>query len=233
MLRASVPFTKRFALFKSSGGAEQRIEVLASGQQVVIHGVHPDTHKPYRWCGKKPWDVLAADLPYVDAAGADAFLHEAAQVLVREHDYVAVAAGAAGNGAGNEPGDFAVHADWLELFEKLHKQVDLHATLASLTMSMARAGMSALAITQTLCAAMYIAEGPRDTRYYDRYNDIPRMARSAVKKAGKQCAAERPEFVIGEGVVSEPWVWIGENRLAAGKLTLFAGDPGLGKSNLI
>ena len=40
--------------FKSPNGEEHKIEVLCNGQQVVVDGVHPDTHRPYTWHGGRP-----------------------------------------------------------------------------------------------------------------------------------------------------------------------------------
>ena len=42
-----------------------QVEFMASGQQVVGYGIHPDTSEPYTWSGETPDTVPAADLPAV------------------------------------------------------------------------------------------------------------------------------------------------------------------------
>ena len=42
-----------------------QVEFMASGQQVVGYGIHPDTNEPYTWSGETPDTVPAADLPAV------------------------------------------------------------------------------------------------------------------------------------------------------------------------
>jgi hypothetical protein len=69
--RTDSPF-KKLTLSLSGAGcrADTKIEVLASGQMYVIHGIHPDTGAPYTWCrGEEPGgvellaEVGAANLP--------------------------------------------------------------------------------------------------------------------------------------------------------------------------
>jgi len=62
---------------KDSKGNPQKIEVLASGQQFVAYGIHPDTREPYQWHGLDPLDTFlgpAEMLPAVTEAEIDAFL---------------------------------------------------------------------------------------------------------------------------------------------------------------
>jgi hypothetical protein len=59
-LRTSNDFKKLIAEFTSPDGAHQQIEIMASGQQAVLFGVHCDTGKPYRWHGGEPGDVKRA-----------------------------------------------------------------------------------------------------------------------------------------------------------------------------
>src|SRR6516225_2140799 len=37
----------------------------ATGQQVVVDGIHPDTGKTYDWFGGRPGDIKRDDLPYI------------------------------------------------------------------------------------------------------------------------------------------------------------------------
>jgi hypothetical protein len=61
---------------------KHRIEILGDGQQVVVHGKHPDTGKPYTWSGGEPWTVARDELPPLTAADAQAFLEDARKLLV-------------------------------------------------------------------------------------------------------------------------------------------------------
>jgi P4 family phage/plasmid primase-like protien len=47
--RAGEKMTKRKLEFTTAAGEKHAVEVLATGQQYVIQGIHPDTKKPYKW----------------------------------------------------------------------------------------------------------------------------------------------------------------------------------------
>lgn len=59
-------------------GVENRVEVLADGQQFVAYHTHPDTGKPYEWPNDwdNPLDVCALDLPVIGVAHARAVVQE-------------------------------------------------------------------------------------------------------------------------------------------------------------
>ena len=44
------------------------VEILGRGQQVVVHGIHPDTQEPYIWPNESVLDATPEDLPEVDKA---------------------------------------------------------------------------------------------------------------------------------------------------------------------
>jgi hypothetical protein len=88
LLRTDRPFKKIAAtLIARNGGTGQRIEFLCDGQQLAIHGIHPDTHENYRWHGGRPGDVAWRDLPCVSADDARAFLADAVALLIRGHGF--------------------------------------------------------------------------------------------------------------------------------------------------
>jgi hypothetical protein len=62
---------------------KHRIEILGDGQQVVVHGIHPDTKRLYEWTGGEPWTVERAELPLLTVEEAKAFLAEAYDLLVK------------------------------------------------------------------------------------------------------------------------------------------------------
>jgi hypothetical protein len=87
LLRTDEPFKKLIRKFTAPGGDEQRIEVLATGNQIVAFGLHKDTGKPYRWHGGEPGAIKRDDLPYVRRDDAKAFLDAAADLLIKDFDF--------------------------------------------------------------------------------------------------------------------------------------------------
>lgn len=64
--RAAAPFAKlQTPEFHMLDGAVARVEVLATGQQFVGFGIHPDTRQPYRWPECSLLDVSFPKLPEV------------------------------------------------------------------------------------------------------------------------------------------------------------------------
>src|SRR6516162_2757998 len=64
--RTDTPFAKiKVLLTAPNGSAGQKIELLAEGQQVVVHGKHPDTHEPYQWLDGTPGSVKRDELPLI------------------------------------------------------------------------------------------------------------------------------------------------------------------------
>jgi AAA domain/Bifunctional DNA primase/polymerase, N-terminal len=105
--RTDTPFTKMTRFFLAPDRSEHKAEFLGDGQQVVITGSHPDTRKPYAWCGGyAPGVIPWRDLPEIDAAEAENLLNFIAEMLAekfgfreREHEPQADStAGAPGGG---------------------------------------------------------------------------------------------------------------------------------------
>ncbi len=85
--RTDAPFKKIATQFKDPNGQIHKVEVLGDGQQIVVNGIHPDTHKPYRWHGGEPGPKLRReDLPLITAETAAAFIAAAAEVM-RAHGW--------------------------------------------------------------------------------------------------------------------------------------------------
>src|SRR5262249_27671746 len=88
VFRTSKPFPKLALKLIAPNGKGEKIEILGNGEQLVVHGVHRDTRKPYEWTAGTLWtDIAPADLPELDEAAAREFLHDAAELLVAEHGY--------------------------------------------------------------------------------------------------------------------------------------------------
>jgi KUP system potassium uptake protein len=68
------PFKKIVRAFGAADKDEkdcERVEFLCAGQLVVVHGIHPDTKRPYEWPHGGPGDIRWEDLPPITAAQAE------------------------------------------------------------------------------------------------------------------------------------------------------------------
>ena len=80
--RTDTPFKKIATQFKDLNGRVHKVEILGDGQQIVVDGIHPDTHSRYRWHGGEPGPKLKReDLPLLTAATAAAFIAAAAKIM--------------------------------------------------------------------------------------------------------------------------------------------------------
>ena len=81
LFRADEPFEKiSTSIYISPDGRAHKVEILCRGQQIVVHGMHPDTHAPYIWSGGEPGPELKRDaLPLLNAEKANEFIAAAAQ----------------------------------------------------------------------------------------------------------------------------------------------------------
>jgi hypothetical protein len=68
------PFRKKERKFTARDGRRHKIELLATGQQFVAEGIHPDTKQPYTWKDLSLTKVAVAHLPIVTEARAHDFL---------------------------------------------------------------------------------------------------------------------------------------------------------------
>jgi hypothetical protein len=82
LFRTETPFGKiSTPVFASPTKQRHRVEVLCSGQQIVVLGTHPGTGKPYSWHGGEPGDVARADLPEFTEAVARDVVAKAAAIM--------------------------------------------------------------------------------------------------------------------------------------------------------
>jgi hypothetical protein len=245
LLRTNEPFNKITHAFTAPDGSAQKIEILATGQQIVVAGIHPDTQKPYSWFGGEPGAIKREDLPYIREANARAFLDDAAALLVREFDFVDLSAqnGSSGNAAINDIDNEIIDSGWRGLIANILAGRDLHDSIRNLAASVVTSGVSDTAAERLLHALMQSSTVPHDERWQDRYDDIVRAIRSARRKFGREegeteewdDAAVLRKALISRGaadIVPEKVEWLWSGRLARGKHTCIAGEPGIGKSQL-
>jgi len=80
--RAAQPFDKiQTPELLLPDGTSVRVEILATGQQFVGFGTHPDTRADYQWPDRSPLEVPATDLPVVTAEQCAAFVAQAEGTL--------------------------------------------------------------------------------------------------------------------------------------------------------
>lgn len=80
LFRCKKPFHKLFVSY-NDGTRTHKLEILGAGQQFVAYGIHPDTHKPYKWISvDAPLDTDAADLPLLKASGAEEIVEKFCEI---------------------------------------------------------------------------------------------------------------------------------------------------------
>ncbi len=65
----------------------EAIEVLASGQQLVVAAIHPNTKRPYSWNGATPWSPSTGHiekLPLIDASNWQKFQSSISHLLAQD-----------------------------------------------------------------------------------------------------------------------------------------------------
>ena len=170
--RTATPYKKITAnLIAPDNSADQKLELLADGQQVVAFGIHPDTKQSYAWCGGEPGVIRREELPALNEAQAQQLINDATELLVREFGYTRAKArpkakaspGKNGSSTGNGTHDGA--ADWAFLTDNIHAGRDLHDSLRDLAAKMVRSGMSPGAVVNFLYGLMDTSLGPKHYRW--------------------------------------------------------------------
>src|SRR5262249_35013676 len=147
----------------ASDGSEQKLELLANGQQVILYGRHP-SGRDYSWFGGEPGPIRHEDLPYVRESEARAFMDAALKLLITEHGYSQPAPRLKDKGNGADRGD----ADWNWLAGNIRDGRELHDSIASLAAKLIASGMSGGGAVNLLRALMDASTGPHDDRWEDR-----------------------------------------------------------------
>jgi hypothetical protein len=78
LFKTESPFAKiRVPLVMRDGRRGDKIEFLCDGQQIVVHGTHPTTGKPYEWDQYgSPLDKARSQLPPITAGDANSLVSE-------------------------------------------------------------------------------------------------------------------------------------------------------------
>jgi Protein of unknown function (DUF3987) len=189
LLQTDIPIKKMEQVFalKFTKAKPEKIEILGNGQQVVLFGVHPDTHANYRWVGdRSPRDIARRYLPRVTEAELAAFLADATGLLVTQHGYVLPPVR-----DGSQGGDRQWSKKyWDDLIETIATGGSgLHADVRDLTAKLAARGWSREDIEDFVYAHMDRTTGPRDNRWATYRSDVGRAIAGAFAKGfGKKFA---------------------------------------------
>ena len=178
LFRTNKPFPKlSVKLINRHGTAGEKIEIMCNGQQLVVHGIHPDTKRPYTWLSGAPWDALhVKDLPLLTEEVASEFLRDAVELLTAEYGYTI--------DEGEDIGGANGAADWGHLINNILTGADLHESIARLAFSFVATGIPGSTVVTRLRELMDRSQAKtnRLKDWQDRYADIPRAVRTAQKK---------------------------------------------------
>jgi hypothetical protein len=192
--RTLEPFDKIKVPVSRSGfeGLGEKVELLASGQQLVVHGIHPETREPYRWFGGSPWTIAHDELPYISAEEARHLIVDIVALLSRDYGYQIPRTSSRDPSAGTEPKNRLSGTTWTDLVANIISGADLHESLRDLAAKLIRSGMHPGSAVHLLRALMEAASIPHDDRWQERYDDIPRAVNTAVRliEAERQIAAD-------------------------------------------
>jgi hypothetical protein len=179
LFRTNTPFKKILANIVAPNGSAEKLELLCDGQQLVVDGEHPETHKPYKWFGGEPWTIAHAELPYISAQEAQQLIDDAATLLSNAFDYTRAAAVPKSNGViprGNGEALWKFHLDNI-----LHGRA-LHNSITELAAMLVKTGMQSGAAVHLLAALLELSETSHDERWDARYRYVPRAVDSAIQK---------------------------------------------------
>jgi AAA domain/Bifunctional DNA primase/polymerase, N-terminal len=183
LLRTNTPFKKITGkVIAPNGDTDQKIELLADGQQVVVFGAHPETGKPYSWFGGEPSSIKHEELPYVSEDEAKQIVADAVALLVKDFGYRVPPARPTetGKANGHDP------TNWDGLVDNIVQGRQLHDSLRDLAGKLIASGMGDGAAVNFLRALMDSSNAPREDRWQTRYDDIPRAVSTAREKIGER-----------------------------------------------
>jgi RecA-family ATPase len=231
LFRTLTPFPKITANFE---GTAEKVELLCSGQQVVIAGIHPDTKKPYSWARGGPTEINYDELPYLADDEAKQLVIDVVALFAGQFGYASKGARPDG-GTGELTGE-KTRLDWGAGFARVYAGQELHDTITALAASFIAAGMSDAAAVEALRSLMTASQIEKDARWRARYDEIPRAVRSARGKfgGGEGPAEPLPLPYINisnwdnEPVPMQRWTVL--NRVPRQHVALFSGEGGRGKS---
>lgn len=180
--RTEVSFKKIVVNLVSPDGSKgEKIEVLCDGQQVAAFGIHPETRRQYHWSYGAPGEIPFNELPAITVAEAQELVSEIVDLLVHEFGYQRASERTRDV---NEKHVGGV-ADWKSHIQNVCSGKNYHDSLRDLAAKFITSGMNPGAAVNSLRAIMEASVVPRDARWKERYDDIPRLVESAEKFSQK------------------------------------------------
>ena len=215
---ADNPFPKiTVNMVAANGSSGEKIELLCDGQQIVAAGIHQDTGKPYAWPLGNPTDIKHEDLPDISEAEAHTLVADIVELLCRDFGYTRAAARGPAKGNGPEPEEPA--HDWQALVDNIRDGHELHDSTRDLAAKLIRSGMADGAAVNLLRGLMNSSSAPRDERWRDRYDNLPRQVDSIRAKIEKEALIAPPAPAIvpgptpsGPGAPPPPPPGVGQRR---------------------
>jgi hypothetical protein len=238
LMRAGAPFGKIKKAFTASDGSKHKIEILGDGQQLVVHGIHPDTKRPYTWTGGEPWTVDRSELPEITEAEARAFLDEASELLTEQFGF-----GSAADKETDDKNPFLEHAEqvlgapnWDKPISNILSGEDLHDSTRDLAAMKIAAGTEPGAVVNEIRALMNLSKAERDARFQDRFDDIPRLVESAEKKFAKPAETVKTKLLQSSAEFVGGYVppdYLVDGLLQRRYIYSFTGPTGSGKTAIV
>jgi AAA domain/Bifunctional DNA primase/polymerase, N-terminal len=174
--RTDKPFRKINRSLVAPDGSEQKIELLADGQQVVVAGIHPNTHKAYTWHGGELGQITAEELPDISEAEAKQLVDDVATLLVEQFGFKEkTKPKTKGNGAEATHG-----GNWGYYLDNLIS----HDALRDYANALLAAGMAPGAVVNHLREQVERLQVDDVDRKNRRLHEIPAMVSSGAEKIG-------------------------------------------------
>jgi polyhydroxyalkanoate synthesis regulator phasin len=233
--RVNDPFAKyAVVLIPPNGGAEEKIEFLGDGQQLIVDGIHPKTGEPYAWFGAEIGSFARDDLPYIHEQQARQLVDDAVALLVRNFGYQVKQTRAKQKIDGEDVGGGS--EDWGVIVDNIVAGTALHDSLRDLAAKLVTSGMGQAAAKNFLRGLMEKSKAPRDERWRDRYAEIDRLVESAGAFR-EEHPQEKPiglqEWDAGDDTdLPPPRGWLLGNSFCRGFMSALISQGGVGKTAL-
>jgi RecA-family ATPase len=237
--RTDKPFKKiSVSLIAPNGSADEKIEFLADGQQVVVAGIHPATDQPYKWFGGELGDIKLEELPHINERAAHGLVGSIVDLLISDFGYSRAKERPktkTTNGGGDAKPNGGGSGDWKFLIANIHSGHELHDSLRDLAAKARTAGMAPGATVNLLRGLMRNSTAPRDDRWQERFEDIIRLVDGADKFRNGESEDPPPPLPWidmsnwdNEQIPQQEWAVL--DRIPLRQVTLFSGEGGAGKS---
>jgi RecA-family ATPase len=223
--RTDAPFPKIKRVFGEPGTPEkycEKLEFLGDGQQIVVHGIHPDTHESYQWRERELGEITREALPYIGEEEALALVEDCTALLKKDYGR-RLRYEPKPNGADEEPSE---------------KPIDPanHDHLTSASMTLIKNGLSPFVAESLFRRLILGVQNIEPDKRARRLKEIPDIIGSAVGKLKKEGhiidgPVYRPAFVNMSHWETPPLrPWAVEDRIPLRQPTLFSGEGEAGKS---